>query len=47
MSAPATTSTIWKTIRFIPFTHRESEFYMNRPPEIPDITVEESDWGCC
>ena len=29
----------------IPFTHRESEFYMNRPPEIPDITVEESDWG--
>ena len=29
----------------IPFTHRESEFYMNRPPEIPDITVEESEWG--
>ena len=29
----------------IPFTHRESEFYMNRPPEIPDISVEESEWG--
>ena len=29
----------------IPFTHRESEFYMNRPPEIPDIEVEESEWG--
>jgi 5,5'-dehydrodivanillate O-demethylase oxygenase subunit len=29
----------------IPFTHRESEFYLNRPPEIPDITVEESEWG--
>jgi 5,5'-dehydrodivanillate O-demethylase oxygenase subunit len=29
----------------IPFTHRESEFYMNRPPEIPDIAVEESEWG--
>jgi 5,5'-dehydrodivanillate O-demethylase oxygenase subunit len=29
----------------IPFTHRESEFYINRPPEIPDISVEESEWG--
>ena len=29
----------------IPFTHRESEFYMNRPPEIPEISVEESEWG--
>jgi 5,5'-dehydrodivanillate O-demethylase len=29
----------------IPFTHRESEFYLNRPPEIPDISVEESEWG--
>jgi 5,5'-dehydrodivanillate O-demethylase len=25
--------------------HRESEFYLNRPPEIPDISVEESEWG--
>jgi 5,5'-dehydrodivanillate O-demethylase oxygenase subunit len=29
----------------IPFTHRESEFYMTRAVEIPDITVEESEWG--
>jgi 5,5'-dehydrodivanillate O-demethylase oxygenase subunit len=29
----------------LPFTHRESEFYMNRPVEIPDITVEETEWG--
>jgi 5,5'-dehydrodivanillate O-demethylase len=29
----------------IPFTHRESELYMSRAVEIPDITVEESEWG--
>lgn len=29
----------------IPFTHRESEMYMNRPVEIPQISAEESEWG--
>jgi 5,5'-dehydrodivanillate O-demethylase len=29
----------------IPFTHRESELYMSRAVEIPEIAVEESEWG--
>lgn len=30
----------------IPFAHRESEIFRNRPPEIPvEVLAEESDWG--
>jgi 5,5'-dehydrodivanillate O-demethylase len=29
----------------IPFTHRESQQYLKRPVEIPEVFPEESDWG--
>ena len=29
----------------IPFTHRESEFFLMRPVEIPQVTAEETEWG--
>jgi 5,5'-dehydrodivanillate O-demethylase len=29
----------------IPFTHRESEFFMLRPIEIPTVIPEETEWG--
>ena len=29
----------------IPFTHRESQQYLRRPVEIPEVVPEESDWG--
>jgi len=29
----------------IPFTHRESQQYLKRPIEIPEVFPEESDWG--
>jgi len=29
----------------IPFTHRESEFFLRRPREIPAVTQEETEWG--
>lgn len=29
----------------IPFTHRESEFFLVRPAEIPQVTAEETEWG--
>ena len=29
----------------IPFTHRESEFFLRRPREIPAVAQEETEWG--
>jgi 5,5'-dehydrodivanillate O-demethylase len=29
----------------IPFTHRESEFFINRPVEIPAVSIEETEYG--
>jgi 5,5'-dehydrodivanillate O-demethylase oxygenase subunit len=29
----------------VPFTHRESEFFLTRPVEIPDVVTEETEWG--
>jgi 5,5'-dehydrodivanillate O-demethylase len=29
----------------IPFTHRESEFFLRRPREIPRVAQEETEWG--
>ena len=29
----------------IPFTHKESEFFLRRPREIPTVAQEETEWG--
>ena len=29
----------------VPFTHRESEFFLTRPVEIPEVNTEETEWG--
>jgi 5,5'-dehydrodivanillate O-demethylase oxygenase subunit len=29
----------------IPFTHKESEFFLRRPREIPSVVQEETEWG--